>query len=81
MTISEIESIKEKIKNAEIKSARAQGVIDNIKKEWKEKYGTDDIEEIKIKLNDLKKNQVLYEEKINKLMKKLNDSYNWDSLE
>ena len=47
MELKEVERIKDLINKNEIEKAKAQGVKESIKKQWKEKFGTDDVEEIK----------------------------------
>ena len=81
MDTREFERIKGFIKDAEIESAKAQGVIDNIKKSWKEEFGTDDIDEIKAKLEELKEEKSNIESKMNNLYDKLVNSCDWDALE
>ena len=54
MKINEIERIQELIQKAELEQAKSQGVKDNIKSEWKKKYGFETIEEAKEKLEELK---------------------------
>ena len=39
MKTSEMERIKDLIKTAELEQAKAQGAKDNIKADWKKKYG------------------------------------------
>ena len=44
MELKEVERIKDLINKNEIEKAKAQGVKESIKKQWKEKFGTDDVE-------------------------------------
>ena len=78
---TEIERIKDLIQKAELEQAKAQGVKDNIKAEWKKKYGFDTIEQAKEKLEelsgDLKKNEMKKE----KLINELSESQDWDKIE
>lgn len=76
-----VEQIKELISKAEIENAKSQGVIENIKDDWKEKYGTDNPEEIKQKLQELKEEKEKTDERKEKLQKELNESYDWEELE
>lgn len=81
MDTREFERIKRLIKDAEIESAKAQGVLDNIKKDWREKFGTDDITEIRKKLDELKEERDKLDSRLNNLYMKLENSYDWDALE
>ena len=54
MELKEVERIKDLINKNEIEKAKAQGVKESIKKQWKEKFGTD--EEIQKLLNDYNNN-------------------------
>lgn len=81
MNVNEVERINNIIDKVQIESAKSEGQIDVIKKEWKKKYGTDDVTEIKkIKANleeELKKT----EERKQVVYDKIVDSNNWDELE
>lgn len=81
MSIDEIGRIKGLIEKAQLESAKSEGQIEVIKKEWKKNYGTDDVEEIeKIKLNlEMELNKT--EERKQVLYNKLIESYDWDLLE
>lgn len=81
MSIDEIGRIKGLIEKAQLESAKSEGQIEAIKKEWKKNYGTDDVEEIeKIKLNlEMELNKT--EERKQVLYNKLIESYDWDLLE
>ncbi len=81
MDTREFERIKRLIKDAEIESAKAQGVLDNIKKDWREKFGTDDITEIRKKLDELKEERDKLDSRLNNLYTKLENSCDWDALE
>ena len=81
MDLKEFERIKKLIKEAELKSAKSQGVIDSITKGWQEKYGFSTIEEAEKKLTELDAEQKRLEERIQKLMDDLEKSYDWDKLE
>ena len=81
MSVNEIEKIKGVIDKAGLESAKSEGKIEAIKKEWKKKYGTDDINEIKkIKANleeELKKTDERKKVVYDKIVK----SNNWEELE
>lgn len=81
MKTSEIERIKDLIKEAELEQAKAQGAKDSIKAEWKKKYGFETLEEAKAKLEEISSNVEKNEKKKEKLMKELNESQDWDKIE
>lgn len=81
MKASEIEKIKQLIKDAELEQAKSQGVKDSIKAEWKKKYGFDSLEEAKAKLEELETNLAKNEKKREKLMNDLEESQDWDKIE
>lgn len=81
MDLKQVEKIKDLINKNEIEKAKAQGVKESIKKQWKEKFGTDDVEEIKGKLQGMQDELNKSNKRIQTLTDKLFDSYDWDKLE
>ena len=81
MELKEVERIKDLINKNEIEKAKAQGVKESIKKQWKEKFGTDDVEEIKGKLQEMQCELDNSNKRLETLSNKLFDSYDWDKLE
>ena len=81
MELKEVERIKDLINKNEIEKAKAQGVKESIKKQWKEKFGTDDIEEIKGKLQEMQGELDNSNKRLETLSNKLFNSYDWDKLE
>lgn len=81
MDAREFERIKGIISKAEIDSAKAQGKIDAIKKTWKDRYGTDDIDEIRKIYDNLLEEKAKLEKKMDELWDKLVSSCDWDKLE
>ena len=81
MELKEVERIKDLINKNEIEKAKAQGVKESIKKQWKEKFGTDDVEEIKVKLQEMQGELDNSNKRLERLVDKLFNSYNWDKLE
>ena len=81
MELKEVERIKDLINKNEIEKAKAQGVKESIKKQWKEKFGTDDVEEIKGKLQEMQGELDNSNKRLETLRNKLFDSYDWDKLE
>lgn len=81
MELKEVERIKDLINKNEIEKAKAQGVKESIKKQWKEKFGTDDVEEIKGKLQEMQCELDNSNKRLETLSNKLFNSYDWDKLE
>lgn len=81
MELKEVERIKDLINKNELEKAKAQGVKESIKKQWKEKFGTDDVEEIKGKLQEMQGELDNSNKRLERLVDKLFDSYDWDKLE
>lgn len=81
MELKEVERIKDLINKNEIEKAKAQGVKESIKKQWKEKFGTDDVEEIKGKLQEMQGELDNSNKRLETLSNKLFDSYDWNKLE
>lgn len=80
MDAREFERIKGIISKAEMESAKAQGAIDAIKKNWLKEYGTDDVEEIRKKLDELEEERNKLSSKMGELYAKLESSCDWDEL-
>ena len=81
MELKEVERIKDLINKNELEKAKAQGVKESIKKQWKEKFGTDDVEEIKGKLQEMHGELDNSNKRLETLSNKLFNSYDWDKLE
>lgn len=81
MELKEVERIKDLINKNEIEKAKAQGVRESIKKQWKEKFGTDDVNEIKEKLQEMQSELENSNKRLQTLENKLFGSYDWDKLE
>ena len=81
MELKEFERIKRLIKEAELKSAKSQGVIDSILKGWEEKYGFNTVEDAEKKLAELMEEKKNSDARLEKLMNDLEKSYDWDKLE
>ena len=81
MNVKEVERIKNLIQDAELSNAKSQGIIENIQKEWKDKFGTDKLEDIEKELEKLQEELKQSDDRLEQLKKKLNDSYDWDKLE
>ena len=81
MNVKEVERIKNLIQDAELSNAKSQGIIENIQKEWNDKFGTDKLEDVEKELKKLQEELKQSDERLEQLEKKLNDSYDWDKLE
>ena len=81
MNVKEVERIKNLIQDAELSNAKSQGIIENIQKEWKYKFGTDKLEDVEKELEKLQEELKQSDDRLEQLEKKLNDSYDWDKLE
>ena len=81
MNVKEVERIKNLIQDAELSNAKSQGIIENIQKEWNDKFGTDKLEEVEKELEKLQEELKQSDDRLEQLEKKLNDSYDWDKLE
>jgi len=80
-TFEDVKRIKELIQDAEVKAAKAQGVIDSIESKWKEQFGDGSIAAAKNALADLQEKIAKQENKRDCLMKELEELYDWDSLD
>ena len=81
MDIREVQKIKDLIGKSEVENAKAQGVIEDIKSEWREKYGFDTVEEANCKYEELKENLSKMENREEKLMKDLSQIQDWEKIE
>ena len=77
----DVKRIKKLIQDAEVKSAKAQGVIDSLEEKWKEKYGDGSVKTAKEKLAELKERIEKQEKRKAELEHELENLYDWDSLE
>ena len=81
MTTKEFENIKDLIQQAEVEKAKAQGVKESIKAEWKKKYGFETLEEAKNKLDELNTEFNKNEKRKEKYMNELEESQDWEAIE
>ena len=77
----DVKRIKKLIQEAEVKSAKAQGVIDSLEEKWKERYGEGSVKVAKDELVKLKEKIEKQEKKKAELGEELENLYDWDSLE
>lgn len=81
MKAVEIEKIKDLIQKAELEQAKAQGVKDSIKADWKKKYGFETLEEANAKFEELKSELEKNEKKKELLMNELSNLQDWEQIE
>jgi chromosome segregation ATPase len=77
----DVKRIKKLIQEAEVKSAKAQGVIDSLEEKWKERYGEGSVKVAKDELAKLKEKIEKQEKKKEELEEELDNLYDWDALE
>lgn len=80
MTTNEFENIKNKIKKLELDAASSKGKIESIESNWKKKYGFTSLEDAKKKRDEINKEIADKTDTRNKLMEKLENSFDWDSI-
>jgi uncharacterized protein YpuA (DUF1002 family) len=80
MTSQKFEEIKSSIASATKKRDMAEGAKQKIVENWSKEYGISTQEEVETKLSELENEIEADKEKRDKLMKKLEDSADWDSL-
>ena len=77
----DVKRIKRLIQEAEVKSAKAQGVIDSLEERWKACYGVGTIKAAKEQLAELKAKIEKQEQRKAELEEQLESLYDWDSLD
>jgi hypothetical protein len=77
----DVKRIKKLIQEAEVKSAKAQGVIDSLEEKWKERFGEGTVKIAKQKLTELKEKIEKQEKRKAELEEELENLYDWDALE
>lgn len=80
MNVEKVNEIKNLISKCEIESAKSQGIIESIKKQWKADYGTDDEKEIKSKLQEMNSELKQSNERLETIYNRLVESYDWEQL-
>ena len=81
MNVKEVERINNLIEQAQIESAKSKGKIEQIEKDWKEKYGTSDLDEVIFIKNKMESDLKSKEEEIESLYDDLVNGYDWEQLE
>lgn len=80
MTVEEFEGIKNKINKLELDAASSKGKIESIESNWKKKYGFTSLEDAKKKRDEMSKEIADKSDTRNKLMEKLENSFDWNSI-
>jgi len=81
MEIKELERIKKTIQNAELKAAKADGVIEKIKAGWKSDFGSDTLEGAKTELEKVSEQIRTQTARQKELLDELEGLTDWDKLE
>lgn len=81
MSIDEIKKINGLIEKAQIESAKSKGVIEQIEKDWKNKYGTSDLKEIISIRDKMESDLEKKRDETESLYDELVNGYDWESLE
>ena len=77
----DVKRIKKLIQEAEVRAAKAQGVIDSIEAKWKEQFGDGSLKTAKEKYEELRLKIEKQENRRAELTEELESLYDWDSLE
>jgi hypothetical protein len=77
----DVKEIKRLIQEAEVKSAKAQGVIDSLEEKWKDRLGEGSVKIAKERLAELKEKIEKQEKRKAELEEELENLYDWDELE
>ena len=77
----DVKNIKKLIQEAEVKSAKAQGVIDSLEAKWKERFGESSVKVAKEKLQELKEKIEKQERRKTELEEELENLYDWNTLD
>ena len=78
MTGEEIIRIKKKIEAKKVQRIKAQTTIENIQKEWKEKYNINTVEEADTKIGQLNEDIKTTEKQIDRVSAKLEELTDWE---
>jgi hypothetical protein len=77
----DVKRIRKLIQTAEVKAAKAQGVMDNLEKKWKEDFGKGTAAAATEALEAMKAKAEKQEKRRKELIADLDALYDWDSLE
>lgn len=80
IAIEDIKKIKEKIDTLKAKKSKAEGVMESIKKRWKDEFQCDDLPAVEAKIKSLVDDIKEGERRIAVLLARIESSYDWDSV-
>lgn len=78
--VEKMMKIKDTIERLKLEKAKKLGILEDIKKKWKTEFGTDDVEEIKKKLNSLMEEQEKIGAKKEAIYEKISTMYDWEEI-
>ncbi len=78
MTGEEIIRVKKKIEAKKVQRIKAQTTIENIQKEWKEKYSINTVDEAETKIEQLNEDIKTTEKQIDRVSTKLEELTDWE---
>ena len=81
VNVKEVERINNLIEKAQIESAKSKGKIEQIEKDWEEKYGTSDLDKIMSIKEKLEADLKSKENEADSLYDDLINGYDWEQLE
>jgi uncharacterized protein YPO0396 len=80
ISVGELTALKNKIDSAKTRKARAEGQMEKIEEGWKRDFGVDGREAAEAKLKSLREDVAKDEERLNKLLKEIEEAAPWDKL-
>jgi len=80
ITVEKLTALKGKIDAAKTRKARAEGQMEKIEDGWKRDFGVDGREAAETKLQDIKAELAKDEERLNKLLREIEEAAPWDKL-
>jgi uncharacterized protein YPO0396 len=80
ITVGELTALKNKIDSAKTRKARAEGQMEKIEEGWKRDFGVEGRDAAEAKLKSLREDVAKDEERLNKLLKEIEEAAPWDKL-
>ena len=78
MTGEDIIRIKKKIEAKKVQRIKAETTIENVQKEWKDKYGINSLEEAEAKIESLNEDIQKTDKQIERVSAKLEELTDWE---